>query len=85
MTRILPEHLPEHLQPMARRILQYRPPWRFVDKIPATRAAFKYVWVDCDGRVALGDLTIEPDIVDAFSLFGFACSVYASAAMANFK
>ena len=80
---VLPEQLPEHLQDMAMRIHRYRAPWKFVDEIPETRLAFEYIWVDKEGRVSLGDLTTEPDMVDAFSLFGFACSLYEVEARAN--
>jgi len=80
---VLPEQLPEHLQGMAIRIQRYRVPWKFVDEIPETRLAFEYIWVDKEGRVSLGDLTTEPDMVDAFSLFGFACSLYEVEARAN--
>ena len=77
ITRMIsPEQLPGHLRDMARRLMNYRPPWRFVERIPGTRAAFQCVWMDKEGRVSLGDMTTEPDLVDAFALLGFASSLY---------
>jgi hypothetical protein len=64
------EDLPWRLQDMARRVRDHRPSLRLCNAIPAVRLAFETIWWDViEGKLALGDLTIDADREDVIDIF----------------